>query len=62
MQRMQRKFGTYLPRTADEAQVGTMLHEYEEADKMLAKVINPTEKRVVDEEIFYLSSPKSKLT
>ncbi|KAI9659439.1 MAG: hypothetical protein M1821_001697 [Bathelium mastoideum] len=39
MQRMQRKFGSYLPRTADEAQVGTMLHEFEEADKMLAKLI-----------------------
>ena len=39
MQRMQRKFGTYLPRSADEAQVATMLHEFEEADKMLAKVL-----------------------
>ena len=38
MQRMHRKIGTYRKGTADAAQIGTMLHEFEEADKMLAKV------------------------
>ncbi|KAL9062975.1 MAG: hypothetical protein Q9157_008506, partial [Trypethelium eluteriae] len=39
MQRMQRKWGTFQTRSADEAQVGTMLHEFEEAEKMLVKLI-----------------------
>ncbi|KAF2456308.1 hypothetical protein BDY21DRAFT_322520 [Lineolata rhizophorae] len=39
MQRMQRKFGAFLPRSADESQVATLLHEFEQADKMLGKLV-----------------------
>lgn len=35
---MQRRFGKFLPRTADEAQVGVLLKDFEDADIMLAKV------------------------
>lgn len=35
---MQRRFGKFLPRTADETQVGVLLKDFEDADKMLAKV------------------------
>lgn len=38
MQSMQRRFGKLLPRTADESQVGVLLKDFEDADKMLAKV------------------------
>lgn len=38
MQSMQRRFGKFLPRTADETQVAVLLKCFEEADKMLAKV------------------------
>ena len=38
MQRVQRKFGTFLPRTANDADIAAMLREFEEADQMLSKV------------------------
>lgn len=38
MQRMQRKFGTFLPRSADNAEVGTLISEFREADKALENV------------------------
>lgn len=41
MQSMQRRFGKFLPRTADEAQVGVLLKDFEDADIMLAKVFPP---------------------
>ena len=39
MQSMQRRFGKLLPRTADESQVAVLLKDFDDADKMLAKVI-----------------------
>ncbi len=41
MQSVQRRFGKLLPRTADEAQVGVLLKDFDDADKMLAKVSLP---------------------
>lgn len=41
MQSVQRRFGKLLPRTADEAQVGVLLKDFDDADKMLAKVPLP---------------------
>jgi amphiphysin len=38
MQRVQRKFGTFLPRTANESQVGSLLKDMEDAEGMLAEV------------------------
>ena len=38
MQSMQRRFGKFLPRSADETQVAVLLNDFEEADKMLTKV------------------------
>lgn len=38
MQRVQRKFGSFLPRTADETQIATLLNDFKEADQMLVKV------------------------
>lgn len=38
MQSMQRRFGKLLPRTADESQVAVLLKDFDDADKMLAKV------------------------
>jgi hypothetical protein len=35
---MQRKFGKFLPREADDAQVSNVIHEFNEADNMLATV------------------------
>lgn len=35
---MQRRFGKLLPRTADESQVAVLLKDFDDADKMLAKV------------------------
>jgi amphiphysin len=35
---MQRKFGVFLPRTADDAQVGMLLQDFEAADRMLEAV------------------------
>jgi hypothetical protein len=35
---MQRQFGKLLPRTADEAQVGMLIKDFEEADHMLDTV------------------------
>lgn len=35
---MQRKFGVFLPRTADDAQVGMLLADFEAADRMLEAV------------------------
>lgn len=46
MQSVQRRFGKFLPRTADEAQVGVLLKDFEDADKMLAKVL--LEKEVLE--------------
>ncbi|KAE9986106.1 hypothetical protein BLS_000039 [Venturia inaequalis] len=39
MQKMQRKFGVFLPRTADDAQVGMLLADFEAADRMLEALI-----------------------
>lgn len=41
MQKMQRKFGVFLPRTADDAQVGMLLADFEAADRMLEAVCLP---------------------
>lgn len=41
MQKMQRKFGVFLPRTADDAQVGMLLADFEAADRMLEAVRLP---------------------
>lgn len=38
MQRVQRKFGKLLPRTADESQVALLLKDFDDADKMLERV------------------------
>jgi len=38
MQRMQRQFGKLLTRSADEAQVGMLIKDFEEADQMLDTV------------------------
>lgn len=38
MQSMQRRFGKLLPRTADESQVAVLLKDFDDADKMFAKV------------------------
>ena len=38
MQSVQRRFGKLLPRTADESQVAVLLKDFDDADKMLAKV------------------------
>lgn len=40
MQSMQRRFGKLLPRTADESQVAVLLKDFDDADKMLARVCN----------------------
>ena len=42
MQSMQRRFGKLLPRTADESQVAVLLNDFEDADKMLARVSTDT--------------------
>jgi len=41
MQSVHRRFGKFLPRTADEAQVSVLLKDFEDADKMLTKVHRP---------------------
>jgi hypothetical protein len=38
MQKVQRQFGKYLPRTADETQVSVLLKDFDDADKMLTRV------------------------
>ena len=38
MQSVQRRFGKLLPRTADESQVAILLKDFDDADKMLARV------------------------
>ncbi|KAF1812486.1 SH3 domain signaling protein [Eremomyces bilateralis CBS 781.70] len=40
MQRMQRKVGAFMPRTAGDAQVNILIHEFEEADRMLTTLID----------------------
>ncbi|KAL8821298.1 MAG: hypothetical protein Q9191_007336 [Dirinaria sp. TL-2023a] len=40
MQSVQRRFGKLLPRTADESQVAVLLKDFDDADKMLAKIID----------------------
>jgi hypothetical protein len=35
MQKLQRKMGGFLPRSADDAQVSVLLKEFEEGDKLL---------------------------
>ncbi|KAI9729867.1 MAG: hypothetical protein M1834_006616 [Cirrosporium novae-zelandiae] len=42
MQRMQRGFGKLRPRAADDSQITVLLQEFENADKMLAKIIEST--------------------
>ena len=39
MQTVQRRFGKFLPRTADESQVAVLLKDFDDADKMLSKVL-----------------------
>ena len=41
MQRMQRKVGAFLPRTADDHQVGMLIADFQAADKMLETVCMP---------------------
>ena len=51
MQSVQRRFGKFLPRTADESQVAVLLKDFDDADKMLAKVSaveTPIEHRMID--------------
>ncbi|KAF2100811.1 hypothetical protein NA57DRAFT_54884 [Rhizodiscina lignyota] len=43
MQRMQRKFGAFLPRTADNAVVGTLIAEFKEADRALESLIDASQ-------------------
>jgi len=38
MQKLQRKAGLLLPRSADDAQVGLLLNDFNEGDKMLKVV------------------------
>ena len=38
MQRIQRKVGTFMKRSDDEADVSTILHEFQTADKLLDSV------------------------
>lgn len=38
MQRVQRKFGTFLKRSEDEADIGVILHEFEDTEKFLGSV------------------------
>ncbi|KAK5006200.1 hypothetical protein LTR28_006779, partial [Elasticomyces elasticus] len=40
MQRVQRKFGTLLKRSPDEQHAATVLHEFDDAEKMLGKLID----------------------
>ncbi|KIW00624.1 uncharacterized protein PV09_07819 [Verruconis gallopava] len=40
MQRMQRKIGAFLPRTADDSQVAILIADFEAADKMLETLID----------------------
>ncbi|KAI9825126.1 MAG: hypothetical protein M1832_001446 [Thelocarpon impressellum] len=40
MMRVQRRFGKLLPRTADESQVSVLLKDYDDADTLLAKIID----------------------
>ncbi|KAL9077374.1 MAG: hypothetical protein Q9161_000219 [Pseudevernia consocians] len=40
MQSVQRRFGKFLPRSADESQVAILLNDFDEADKMLSKIID----------------------
>ncbi|MCJ1388493.1 hypothetical protein MMC18_001340 [Xylographa bjoerkii] len=42
MQSVQRRFGKLLPRSADESQVAVLLKDFEDADRMLAKLIDAT--------------------
>ena len=39
MQSVQRRFGKLLPRTADESQVAVLLKDFDDADRMLGKVL-----------------------
>lgn len=39
MQRMQRKFGRFLPRTPNEADIEAMLRDFNDSDQMLEKVL-----------------------
>ena len=50
MQRMQRKFGKFLPREADDAQVANVIHAYNEADEMLAivRLTYPPSRRLIN--------------
>ena len=41
MQRMQRKFGRFLPRTPNEADVDAMLRDFHDSEQMLEKVRRP---------------------
>lgn len=38
MQRMQRKFGRFLPRTPNEADIEAMLRDFNDSDRMLEQV------------------------
>jgi hypothetical protein len=48
MQNMQRRFGKLLPRSADESQVAVLLSEFEDAEKMLARVHFVPERSVAE--------------
>lgn len=39
MQSVQRQFGKFLSRSADESKVSVLLKDFEDADKMLTKVM-----------------------
>lgn len=41
MQSVQRHFGKYMKRTADESQVSVLLKDFDDADKMLTRVWDP---------------------
>ncbi|KAI9850108.1 MAG: hypothetical protein M1838_006082 [Thelocarpon superellum] len=40
MMRVQRRFGKFMPRTADESQVSVLLKDFDDADKLLSKIID----------------------
>ena len=50
MQSVQRQFGKYMKRTADEQQISVLLKDFEEADQLLGRVCHtpvfPTHKMI----------------
>jgi len=47
MQRLQRKAGLFLPRTADDAQVGLLLKDFDDGDKILKTVYSSPQSPII---------------